>query len=171
MANESGIDMAISGVYQDCMTVTRILDYKALTLVSALFSAIRTDQLKQLLIAFSEECVKLAKVGGEDKTIYNKEKDMHLVIGGHALIMSIIQQTYRYCRNTGVNMSVPSNIIKCTKDVYTSSRISDPGINLVRESVLYYVNTLQKSTRESTVSALKAAFIIYIVILSLKYIH
>lgn len=123
------------------------------------------------MIAFSEECVKLAKVGGEDKTIYNKEKDMHLVIGGHALIMSIIQQTYRYCRNTGVNMSVPSNIIKCTKDVYTSSRISDPGINLVRESVLYYVNTLQKSTRESTVSALKAAFIIYIVILSLKYIH
>jgi len=171
MANESGIDMAISGVYQDCMTVSRMIDYKALRLVSVLFSAIRTDQLKQLLIAFSEECVKMAKAGEEDKTYFDKETGEHLLIGGHILVMSIIQQSYRYCRNSGVNMSIPSAIIKCTKDVYTSSRISDPGINLVRNSVMHYVTTLQKSTRESTISALKAAFILYIVLLSLKYIH
>jgi len=171
MANESGIDMAISGVYQDCMTITRILDYKALRLVSSLFTAIRTDQLKQLLISFSEECVKMAKSGEDDKTLLDKETGDHLLIGGHVLVMSIIQQSYRYCRNAGVNMSIPSSIIKCTKDVYTSSRISDPGINLVRDSVLYYVTKLQKSTRESTVSALKAAFILYIVVLSIKYIR
>ena len=54
--------------------------------------------------------------------------------------------------------------------MYTSSRINEPGIIKVRNSVMYYVSTLQSSTRESTVTALKSAFIIYKVLLSLKYI-
>ena len=55
MANEHGIDIAVSSVYQDCMSVSRIVDIKAMRLAVALFSAIRLDQLKQLIIAFSEE--------------------------------------------------------------------------------------------------------------------
>ena len=171
MANEYGIDIAVSSVYQDCMSVSRIVDIKAMRLAVALFSSIRLDQLKQLVIAFSEECVKLAKLGADDKIIKNKETGAELFIGGHILIQSIIQQSYRYCRNNNIDIAIPSKFIRGVKDVYTSSRINEPGILRVRDSVLYYVTTLQGSTRESTVTALKAAFIIYIVLLSLKYIH
>lgn len=171
MANEHGIDIAIASVYQDCMSVSRIVDIKAMRLAVALFSAIRLEQLKQLIIAFSEECVKLAKIGADDKIIKDKETGEEILIGGHILVQSIIQQSYRYCRNNDIDVAVPSKFIKGVKDVYTSSRISEPGIVQVRDSTMYYVNKLQSSTRESTVTALKAAFIIYIVLLSIKYIH
>lgn len=171
MANEHGIDIAVSSVYQDCMSVSRIVDIKAMKLAVALFSAIRLDQLKQLIIAFSEECVKLAKLGADDKIIKDKETGEEILVGGHILIQSIIQQSYRYCRNNDIDVAIPSKFIRGVKDVYTSSRINEQGILQVRDSVMYYVTKLQGSTRESTVTALKAAFIIYIVLLSLKYMH
>lgn len=171
IANEHGIDIAIASVYQDCMSVSRIVDLKAMRLAVALFSAIRLEQLKQLIIAFSEECVKLAKIGADDKRSKDKDTGEELLIGGHVLVQSIIQQSYRYCRNNDIDVDIPSKFIKGVKDVYTSSRISEPGIVQVRNSTMYYVSKLQSSTRESTVTALKAAFIIYIVLLSLKYIH
>lgn len=171
MANEHGIDIAVSSVYQDCMSVSRIVDIKAMKLAVALFSAIRLDQLKQLIIAFSEECVKLAKLGADDKIIKDKETGEEILVGGHILIQSIIQQSYRYCRNNDIDVTIPSKFIRGVKDVYTSSRINEQGILQVRDSVMYYVTKLQGSTRESTVTALKAAFIIYIVLLSLKYMH
>lgn len=171
MANEHGIDIAVSSVYQDCMSVSRIVDIKAMKLAVALFSAIRLDQLKQFVIAFSEECVKLAKLGADDKVTNDKTTDDELLIGGHILIQTIIQQSYRYCRNNDIDIETPSKFIKGVRDVYTSSRINEPGIIKVRNSVMHYVFTLQSSTRESTVTALKSAFIIYIVLLSLKYIH
>lgn len=171
MANEHGIDIAVSSVYQDCMSVSRVVDIKAMKLAVALFSAIRLDQLKQLIIAFSEECVKLAKLGADDKIIKDKETGAEILVGGHVLIQSIIQQSYRYCRNNDIDIAIPSKFIRGVKDVYTSSRINEPGILQVRDSVMYHVTTLQGSTRESTVTALKAAFIIYIVLLSLKYMH
>jgi hypothetical protein len=153
------------------MSVSRIIDIKAMRLAVALFSAIRLEQLKQFIISFSEECVKLAKLGADDKITKNKDTGNEILIGGHILIQSIIQQSYRYCRNNDIDISIPSKFIKGVKDVYTSSRITEPGILQVRESVAHYVSTLQTSTRESTVTALRTAFIIYVVILSLKYIH
>ena len=170
-ANEHGIDIAISSVYQDCMSVSRIIDIKAMRLAVALFSAIRLEQLKQFIISFSEECVKLAKLGADDKITKSKDTGNEILIGGHILIQSIIQQSYRYCRNNDIDISIPSKFIKGVKDVYTSSRITEPGILQVRESVAHYVSTLQTSTRESTVTALRTSFIVYVVILSLKYIH
>lgn len=171
MANEHGIDIAIASVYQDCMAISRIVDIKAMRLVVALFTSIRLDQFKQFIIAFSEECVKLAKLGGDEKIVKDKQTGDELLLGGHALIRAIIQQSYRYCRNNDIDIEVPSKFIKGVKDVYTSSRISDANIIQVKNSVAYYVGTLQGSTREATVTALRTAFIVYIIILSLKYIH
>lgn len=167
--NEQGIDMAIASVYQDCMSVSRLLDDHAIKLVTGLFSAIRPDQLRQLLIGFSEQAVKLAKANHSELTKTTADGVVHLK-GAHILIQYIIQQTYRYCRNTGVNMNIPTEIIKGAKNVYSSSRITDPGIVAVRESVNDLVLELQSSTRETTISALKISFILYILLLSLKYI-
>lgn len=167
--NEQGIDMAIASVYQDCMSVSRLLDDHAIKLVTGLFSAIRPDQLRQLLIGFSEQAVKLAKANHSELTKTTADGVVHLK-GAHILIQYIIQQTYRYCRNTGVNMNIPTEIIKGAKNVYSSSRIIDPGIVAVRESVNDLVLELQSSTRETTISALKISFILYILLLSLKYI-
>ena len=166
---ESGLDMAISSVYQDTMSVSRLLDDRAIRLTAGLFTALRPDQIRQMMLAFSEYCVKMAKTKNDDKisTIGDEE----LYIGGHVLVQQIIQQTYRYCRNNGTNINSPVAILKTTKDVYSSSRISDPGIIAVKSSVGNLVLELQASRRETTLSALRVAFIMYIMLLAIKYIR
>lgn len=167
--NEQGIDMAISSVYQDTMSISRFLDDKAIRLVAGLFTTIRADQLRQVLIAASEKFVKLAKEHKDDLTIEDKEKGP-VYHGGHILVMEIIQQAYRYCRNNGVNTKIPTEIIKAAKNMYSSSRIADEKVVAVRVSCEALVLEVQSSRRETTVSALKIAFAIYIVLLSLKYL-
>lgn len=169
LANESGLDVAISSVYQDTMSVSRLLDDKAIRLTAGLFTALRPDQIRQMMLAFSEYCVKMAKTNSEDKTSVIGDEELYL--GGHIIVQQIIQQTYRYCRNTGTNIKVPVAVLKTTKDVYSSSRVSDPGIVTVKSSVGNLVLELQASRRETTLSALRVAFIIYIMLLALKYIR
>ena len=166
---ESGLDMAISSVYQDTMSVSRLLDDRAIRLTAGLFTALRPDQIRQMMLAFSEYCVKMAKTKNDDKTSTIGDEEIYL--GGHVLIQQIIQQTYRYCRNNGTNINSPVAILKTTKDVYSSSRISDAGIIAVKSSVGNLVLELQASRRETTLSALRVAFIMYIMLLAIKYIR
>lgn len=166
--NEEGIDMAISSVYQDTMSITRFLDDKAIRLVVSLFTALRMDQFRQFLIAYSEKITKLAKAKKDDEV--SETNDGEIYIGGHILVQQIIQQTYRYCQNTNVNTKIPSEIIKTAKGVYSASRVLEQDIVNIRNSVDALVLELQKSRRETTVSAIKVAFILYIVVLSLKYL-
>lgn len=167
--NEQGLDMAIASVYQDTLSVSRFLDDKAIRLVSGLFTTIRPEQVKQLLIAYSEKSVKLAKAGDDDKVVDQKDGSQ-LYVGPHIFIQTVIQQTYRYCRNNNVNMKVPTEIIKAAKNVYSSSRVAEPGIVNVRVTSLELILELQPSRRETTVSALKIAFVLYFILLSLKYL-
>lgn len=169
LVNESGLDIAISSVYQDTMSVSRLLDDKAIRLTAGLFTALRPDQIRQMMLAFSEYCVKLAKTKDDDKVSVIGDEELY--VGGHVLIQQIIQQTYRYCRNTGTNIKLPVAVLKTTKDVYSSSRVSDSGIITVKSSVGNLVLELQASRRETTLSALRVAFIIYIMLLAVKYIR
>lgn len=169
LVNESGLDIAISSVYQDTMSVSRLLDDKAIRLTAGLFTALRPDQIRQMMLAFSEYCVKLAKTKDDDKVSVIGDEELY--VGGHVLIQQIIQQTYRYCRNTGTNIKMPVAVLKTTKDVYSSSRVSDSGIITVKSSVGNLVLELQASRRETTLSALRVAFIIYIMLLAVKYIR
>ena len=54
--------------------------------------------------------------------------------------------------------------------MYSASRVLEQDIVNIRNSVDALVLELQKSRRETTVSAIKVAFILYIVVLSLKYL-
>ncbi len=61
-------------------------------------------------------------------------------------------------------------VLKAIKDVYSSSRISDDGIIQVRESVNKLILELQSNRRDATVSSFRIAFVLYIIILSFKYL-
>ena len=86
------------------------------------------------------------------------------------LIQNIIQKSYRYCIQNKINMRQVASILKAIKDVYSSSRISDDGIIQVRESVNKLVLELQSNRRDATVSSFRIAFVLYIIILSFKYL-
>lgn len=169
LANESGLDIAIATVYQDTMSVSRLLDDKAIRLIAGLFTALRPDNVRQVMLAFSEYCVKKAKAKEDDKIITIGDEELY--VGGHIIVQQIIQQTYRYCRNTGTDLHNAIAILKTTKDVYSSSRVNDVGIITVRSSVAELILQLQASRRDTTLSALRVAFVMYIMLLAIKYIR
>lgn len=163
----STYDTMIFNVYRDVMSIPHFLDDTIIRLIVKFFSSLNNTNFRNTLIGFSEYAVKQARSGQQllVKTIDGVETD----IGAQAIISMIIQKTYRYLTNTNVNIRDISSVIKSTKDVYGSSRVSDEGIVRVRNDMVYLINQIQNSTRESTVTSLRIAFVLYIVILAFKY--
>ena len=166
--NNSSFDSMTSNVYNDSLSVPRFLDDQAIQLISGLFSGLNQSKIRSFLIAFSELAVKQSKSG----QMFNikEENGVVLLIGAQVLIQNIIQKSYRYCIQNKVNLNNLPAILKAIKDVYSSSRISDDGIIQVRESVNHLVEALQSSRREATMSSFRIAFILYIILLSFKYL-
>ena len=92
-----------------------------------------------------------------------------LDIGVNSLIRNLLQKTLRYCAYTKTNMKSPPAILKTAKDVYSSSRILDPGVIRVRNSVAYMTSDLLNSERDATQASYRIGFILYILIMSFKY--
>lgn len=168
MSGNSGFDMMIASVYNDSLSVSRFLDDDALLLVSGMFRGLPLPKLRSLLIAFSELAVKQAKSG--QSQLIREEDGIVKLIGAQILIQHIIQKSYRYCAQNNVNMRQIAAILKSIKDVYSSSRISDEGIIQVRESVNKLILELQSNRRDATVSSFRIAFVLYITILTFKYL-
>lgn len=167
---DSGMDLMINTVQNDCLAIGRLMDEKALMLCTRLFAGTTFTKLRMLLIAFSEKAVKDAKSGTADKT--KEENGIILDVGYLCLIRNLLQKSYRYCIQADVNLKRPVDVIKTVRDVYGSSRISDPGIIQVRESVNYMVRDLFLSQLKNPnmVASYRLAFILYIVLISLKYL-
>lgn len=164
----SHFDTMIAGVYQDAMSVPRFLDDTVIRLVVKFFNSITATSFRAVLISFSEYAVKQARSGQQMlvKEIDGEPTD----VGAQILLSSIIQKTYRYLSLNNVDLKSVIAILKGTKDVYSSSRILDQGILEVRHAVGYLLSQIQSSTREATVTALRTGFVMYIILISFKYI-
>ena len=166
---ESTYDIMIANVYQDSLAVTRFLDDRALQITAALFSQLNIAKLRSLIISFSELAVKQTRAGQQN--LIRDINGTEILEGANVLIQHILQKSYRYVVNNKISLHQPALIIRAIRDVYGSSRILDPGILQVRESVAYMINNLSDSKRTETLSAFKIAFVLYIIILSFKYLN
>lgn len=163
---ETRLDTCIQKIYADCLSISRFLDDQAIRLTASMFSAVNNTQVRNMLIGFSEYAVKKIKENKKDET--KVQNDSILYLGPYVLIANIIRQTYRYCSRNGVDISRPVEVIKTAKNVYSSSRVADPSIVNIKMTMNELILKIQHSTRETTVSALKIALIIYIVIKSIR---
>ena len=161
-------DKMTSNVYHDCMSVPHFIDESIVRMVSKFFTSINAAKLKSTLISFSELATKQARAGKQLEL--GKYEGEQIDVGAQALITSIIQKTYRYLTITNVNLNSVAEILKGTKDAYSSSRINDKGVTYVRRSIVYLIDNIQDSTREATVTSLRTAFVMYIILLSFKYL-
>lgn len=161
-------DAMVSGVYQDAMSISHFLDDTLIRLIVKFFTSLNQTNFRSVLISFSEYAVKQARSGQQLST--EKINGESVNVGAYVLINSIIQKTYRYLNLNNVNIRNVGALLKATKEVYGSSRIADEGIVEVRRSVSYLLTKIQSSTREATLTALRSAFVIYIIMLSFKYL-
>lgn len=161
------LDGVVSNVYNDAMSVNRLLDEKAQRLCVGLFTSINANIFKNLLVKFSDYISTMTKQNKIDD--YKKYNGNMVVVGSYALIETIIQKSLRYCVISGVDMTRPTDALKKIKDAYSSSRISDEGINLVRNSIDKFVLETKLSVRETTNVSLRIALILYLIIISFRY--
>lgn len=156
-----------SAVYNDSLVVTRFLDDQSIKLVANLFSNILIATFRSFLINVSELATKQYK---SKKTMEVKQENGIVIdIGLQVLIFDVVQKSYRYAINQGIDINNPVKLITCIKDVYSSSRVSDTGIIQVRESVTHLVKSLNVSSRDATIASYRIGFILYIVLLTIKY--
>lgn len=171
----SAYDAMATNIYNDSLNINKFLDDRYIRLISGsggtnvgLFSNLNHTAFKNFLISFSEYAVMQTKAGKQNLT--RKINGVELLLGPEILIHTIIQKSYRFCVQSNVDINNKQAILRAVKDVFSSSRIADEGILQIRNSMAKLVIDLQSSRREVVMSALRIAFVVYIILLSFKYL-
>ena len=166
--NVATYDIMVTNVYNDALSVTRFLDDSLVRMIAGMFTNIRAATLRSFIIAFSEYAVVQAKAGKSQ--LVKKVDGEELFLGPEILIENIVQKSFRYCSENRVDFHKPLQVLRALKDVYSSSRTTDNNILQIRASVAQIVLDLQESRRDTTLSALRIAFLLYITVLAYRYI-
>lgn len=160
------LNKMISSVVIASMNMNSFINRSDIDLVANTFSNISSNTLESTLITFSEIATIQAKSNDLDKIVMvNKEP---VYVGARILITNIIQQSFRYCRENRINMKDNAAILVKTKNVFSASRIADPEIVKVKNSVIKLIDEFGKPKRETTKSSLRLAFITYILTRALR---
>lgn len=164
----STFDIMINNINRDLVNVYSFLDDKLIKMVASMFKNIRPDMLKFILVKMSEVASTQIKSG--DIELDTKIKGTEIYVGMRILTSNLIQKSYRFCIKEHVPMHSKVAILKRLKDVYSSSRISDPGLVKVKDSVSYFIDQHGNTRREATNASLRIAIILYIISKTFKYL-
>ena len=130
-------------------------------IASKLVPNVRADLMRNMLLQFSSIAV----------TQYQKQKQDEvtkdgLFIGYRILVTNIIQRTYRLCILSKVDMKSRLAILKKTLDLFRSSRVNDPIVVKIKETLDKFVTDCKLTQRDATKASLKIAFAVYIILMS-----
>ena len=129
--------------------------------VCALCSNVRPEMVRNVLMQFSAMATAQYQKGKGDIM----DKTGRLYEGYHILISNLIQRTYRACIMDKVKL-VRAHILKKAMNLYRSSRINDPVILTIKDSVSKFVDSTKVSSRDATNASLKIGLILYLVLMS-----
>ena len=157
-----------SNLSQDILSTSNFIDNSMIKLLCGLNKELKPYMLKSLIIRFVDMSIYQNKKSQLDdiKKINNEE----IIIGHRKIIEEIIQVTYRNCINSGINMNNKHEILKVTSNIYRSSQIQDIAVLRIKKSVEYFVKSFPGTTRYNTQLALRINFILYVILLSFKYL-
>lgn len=164
----STYDSMLTNISGQVLNINQWIDASYIKFVTKWVPNISENLLKQLLVAYSAKASQQARTRQLDLT--KEDGDTTLYIGSRVLIKTIIQKTYRSCILSKINMKNKVEILAKTRNVYSASRISDPAINDVKESVAMMIDECLDIQRDATKSSLRIAFICYIMLKSFEYL-
>lgn len=158
---KNSYDSMIENICNRVLNAQQFIRNEYIKVVCALCSNVRPDMMRNVLMQFSA----LATAQYHKNKGDYEDKGKGIFIGYHILIANLIQRTYRACIMDKVKLlRVP--ILKKAMNLYRSSRIADPLVLKVKNSVDKFVDDTKVSSREATNASLKIALILYIVLLS-----
>lgn len=166
--NVSLFDSMISNMTREVLDEHQFYDKDASILVTNMFTAIeKNDMLRSVIRAFSELASEQYRSGDFD--LVKKVGREEIIVGVRALMTNIIQKTYRKLIFDDVKLR-PENIVYATKNIYSSSRISDPELLQIKNSIVYFLDSIKTSQRDATRASLRIALIVYIMIKTFRYL-
>lgn len=152
----------ISSLCNRALNAQQFLKADYISLMHRMIRNCTPDKFRNLLMQFST----MATVQYQKKQMDAMSKDGKLFVGYHILISNLIQTTYRRCIMEKVNLNSRYKILEKAMEIYRSSRINDPLIMQVRDSIQTFVEGCKISQREATNSSLRIGFATYIIFLS-----
>ena len=167
--NVSLYDTMIANLTREILNPKLFHDKDTEKLCAGIFQVLRPSMIRDAVDAMCQRADAQYQTPGEFDMV-QKIKGKQIIVGVRALITAIIQRTYRNMRNSGVVMDSASVILLTTKNIYSSSRIADPEILQIKDSVTYFVDSIKTTQRESTKASLRIALIMYIIAKTIKYI-
>ncbi len=157
----NSFDAMIANVCNKVINTQRFLDSNYIKIVSKMVPNVREDVMRTLLMQYSAAATLQYQRRKQDELSPDKKR----FLGYRILITNIVQRTYRACiMDKKVNLKSRYDILMKTSDVYRSSRVSDPIILKIKDSVEWFVRGTRLSNRDATIASLKIAFIMYIIL-------
>jgi hypothetical protein len=165
--SSSMFDIMSASTFAELSSVSKFIEMDTIKFVGSHFQSASTPLIHQFLIQITQIVSDQSRTKDLEQT--KKVHGREVIIGIKKLVDLIIQSSYRYCIRRGLPVSKKYVIFENVKNIFTSSRISDPNIVLAKESVGYLVEQVDLTNRPATQSALRLAFIMYIILKSMKY--
>lgn len=151
--------------------IQQFIDPTLLRQVADTSSSVSVEMLKTTFLTFCNEAVDQNKA---NKLFETKPDEIYSIrpIGHGALVRLIIKEVYRQCAISKISLTYNSRrqIIEKTKNLFSSSRIVDPNILIIKELLTDFILNQVKIRRKATVSSLQLCVILYIVVKTFDYI-
>ena len=169
-ALDAKYDQMVNGVTSSCLNIRKFVDNKSVGSICTFSqSGVREDMMRKLLIAFSDVASQQSSKKHGDSTKKLKAYDSELLVGYHVLVSKIIQVTFAYIRRSNPSgMKSVVDILTNVKNIYRSSRVLEPGIVQIKDSVSYIIDNAHVTNRDATKSALRVNFLLYIILIAIK---
>ena len=120
---------------------------------------------------FSTTAVNQSKLNEFDKLYKDKKTGDEYYIGIRGFVQAIVQKNFRYAMLNRIPVDSKIVFLERMKEIYSSSRMSDPDILMIKRSAYKFVADTKLSTREATISSLSIGLILYILIKSFDHIR
>jgi len=158
---QNSYDSMIESICNRALNVQRFINSDYIKIICAVCPNVKPEMVRTVLMMFSSLATFQYNKGKSDIM----DKTGQFFQGYHILISNLIQRTYRACIIDKVPLK-RAHIIKKSMNLYRSSRINDPIIVKIKESVGKFIESTKVSSRDATISSLKIAFILYIIMMS-----
>jgi hypothetical protein len=164
------IDSVVMSIMSEVSSIREFIDEEYVRSITKQFSAVPTNLLRVTLSDFSTLSNVQVRTGKADLVTAVQDYDRNIYVGANILVRNIIQASIRYCTQQGIPISKKNDLYTSIRNIYSSSRIKDENINAVKDSVGYFLDNSNRTTRDATKASLRLAFIMYIILKSLKYL-
>lgn len=158
---ENSYDSMIASVCNRVLNVNQFIRNDFIQLACKKTANVKADMFREVLLQFSTRATyQYSKHKQDDVDVQGRYR------GYHVLIRNLIQRTYRACIMKKIKMTSKLAILDEVTNLYKASRVSDPEILKVKDSVDLFIVESKVSKRESTIASLKIALIMYIILLT-----